>query len=146
MSTAASRNSLDQKSILRVILATLDATGASAPCNSTIGPGTYVTGAGLQTTVAAATLQSSVGSTSGTTTYLSGFAVSGTVASAIGANILVTGGVGTTQFFKFGANAPVIVSFNPPLPAAAAGAAIVVTVDSVASGNAMALAAWGSRL
>lgn len=89
--------------------------------------------------VAAATL---VG-VAGKTAYLSGFQISGAGATAgLPVLVTVTGLLGGTLTFIYTAvagvllgNAPLVVKFDPPLPAAAAAGNIVVSCPALGAGN-----------
>jgi len=86
-------------------------------------------------------------------TYISGFAVSGGGATAASVISVTVTGLSNSQSLAFdlpipaGATAgviPLVVNFDPPLPASADNAAIVVNVPSFGAGNTKASAsAWG---
>lgn len=93
--------------------------------------------------VAAAAAVATLTGTATTTVYLSGFQITGAGATA-GAAVTVTvagllGGTRSwTYVFATGvavANTPLIVSFDPPLPAAAVNTAIVVTCPASGAGG-----------
>lgn len=78
-----------------------------------------------------------------TTAYISGFEVTGAGATA-GLPVIVTvaGLLGGTRSYIYTAavgalvpNSPLLVSFNPPLPASAINTAIVVTCPALGAGN-----------
>lgn len=93
--------------------------------------------------VAAATATATLPATSGKTTYISGFQITGTGATAaLAVNPTVTGLLGGTATYTYAAaagvavaNTPLIVSFNPPLPASATNTTIVVSCPSLGTGN-----------
>lgn len=93
--------------------------------------------------VAAASAVATLPAASGKTTYISGFSVVGS--GATGASVVdvtVSDGTWTLTYplaVVAGAtlgNAPLVVTFEPPLPASAANTTIVVTCPSLGSGNA----------
>lgn len=81
--------------------------------------------------------------TATTTAYISGFEVTGTGATAaLAATVTVAGLLGGTRHYTYAfaagvavGNAPLIVQFNPPLPAAAVNTAIVVTCPASGAGG-----------
>lgn len=87
---------------------------------------------------AVATLSGSLG-----TTYISGFEVTGGGATAAAlVSVTVAGLIGGTATYTIGVvagasapNAPLVVTFNPPIPASAVNTAIVVTVPALGAGN-----------
>ncbi|WP_448953070.1 hypothetical protein [Labrys neptuniae] len=93
--------------------------------------------------VAAGTATATLPGAAGKTTYISGFEITGggaTAGSIVTAT--VTGTLGGTLSYNIavptGATtgiSPLVVEFNPPLPASAANAAIAVAVPSFGAGN-----------
>jgi hypothetical protein len=86
------------------------------------------------------------------TTYICGFAAtSGGATAAAVVNLTVTNIVTGTMSYTYGANtgagvptAPLVVQFNPCLPANAANTTIVVSMPSLGTGNTnAAVNAWG---
>lgn len=83
--------------------------------------------------------------------YLAGFAVTGLGATGAGSITVTTTGLANNLSFVVpipagatAAVAPLVVQFNPPLPASAVNTAIVVLVPSFGAGNTTASAsAWG---
>lgn len=81
--------------------------------------------------------------TSTTTVYISGFEVTGSGATAaLPVTVTVAGLLGGTQSYTYGfaagvlvGNLPLVVDFDPPLPAAAINTAIVVTCPASGSGG-----------
>jgi hypothetical protein len=77
------------------------------------------------------------------TAYITGFDVTGSGATAGSAvSVTVAGLLGGTATYTLtvatgatAANAPMIIAFNPPLPASAANTAIVVTCPALGAGN-----------
>lgn len=77
------------------------------------------------------------------TNYLSGFEItSGGATAASLVDVTVTGLLGGTATYVLGVvagaaapNAPLVVQFNPPIPASAANTAIAVNVPSLGAGN-----------
>lgn len=126
------------------------------------GPGyptTQASGAvGLQANsgnVAAAVATATLAGAAGVTTYLSGFAF--TYAGATAASVVtgtITGLLGGTQSFTVpvptGATSggiPIVIDYNPPIPASATNTSIVVSVPSLGAGNTNAtVSAWGYRV
>jgi|SRR5882672_6106888 len=75
-------------------------------------------------------------------TYISGFEVTadGATAAAAGVNVTVTNTVGGTLTYSFGVatlgnQQPLIVEFNPPIPANALNTTIVVSMPTLGAGN-----------
>lgn len=104
------------------------------------------------TVAASANNQTLVGAAS-KRTYIAGFAVSGGGATAASVITVTVTGLSNSQSLSFsvpipaGATAavvPLILTFDPPLPAASDNANIVVNVPSFGAGNTSASAsAWG---
>lgn len=89
------------------------------------------------------------------TTYITGFQVTGGGATAASlAAVTVTGLIGGTATYIVGVvagatapNTPLVVTFNPPIPASAANTAIVVTAPALGAGNTnSAVVAHGYRV
>lgn len=82
----------------------------------------------------------------GLTNYLTGFEItSGGATAAALALVTIVGLLGGTLTYVLGvvagvaaANAPLLVTFNPPLPASAVNTAITLTVPALGSGNTQA--------
>lgn len=93
--------------------------------------------------VAAASAVATLPAASGKTTYISGFSVVGSGATAASVvDVTVSDGTWTLTYplavvagVTLG-NAPLVVTFEPPLPASAANTTIIVTCPSLGSGNA----------
>jgi hypothetical protein len=93
--------------------------------------------------VAAAEASATLTPSATTTAYVSGFEVTGAGAtSAAVVTVTVAGLLGGTRHYTYtfpaGATVactPLVVAFNPPLPASAANTAIVVTCPSGGAGN-----------
>lgn len=93
--------------------------------------------------VANAAAVATLASAAGLTTYCSGFEITGggaTAAALVAAT--VAGLIGGTATYTVGVvagatapNAPLLVTFNPPIPASAVNTAIVVTVPALGAGN-----------
>lgn len=100
---------------------------------------------------AVATLAAAVGKT----TYISGCAITSTGAT-IGAvvNVTIVGVITGTMTLNYAAPAgvsamgtPLILNFNPPIPASATNTTIVVTLPALGAGNTnAAVTAWGYQL
>lgn len=97
---------------------------------------------------AAAALAPALAAVAGKTNYISGFEVTGggATAGAVVA-VTVTGVLGGTLNYVFAAPTgatvgatPLVVTFNPPLPASAVNTAITVNVPSLGAGNTNAAA------
>jgi hypothetical protein len=92
--------------------------------------------------VAAASAVATLTATTGKTAYITHFRCTGTGSTtAVGADITVAGPT-TSEIYVMGfasgatvANVPVDVTFNPPLPAAAAATNITVTMATGGTGN-----------
>lgn len=93
--------------------------------------------------VAAAAAVATLAGVAGKTTYLAGFEITGAGAT-IGAvvSVTVTGVLGGTLTYTYNAiagallpNTPLIIDFDPPLPASAVNTAIVVSCPSLGTGN-----------
>lgn len=105
--------------------------------------------------VANASAAATLGAASSKLTYITGFTVTagGATAAAL-VNGTITGLIGGTRTFTYGAPAgvavlatPLTVNFNPPIPANATNVAIVVTVPALGSGNTnAAVSAQGYRV
>lgn len=107
----------------------------------------YPTGAAAVTggsgNVAAAAAVATLTATATTTAYISGFEVTGAGATAASiVAVTVSGLLGGSRVYNLpipaGATvgiAPLVVAFNPPLPALAINTNIVVTVASAGAGN-----------
>lgn len=105
--------------------------------------------------VAAATATATLAGAAAATTYISGFEITGAGATAASVVVAtVTGVIGGTMSHVIAVPAgvavgitPLIVEFNPPLPASAANTAIVVSVPSLGAGNTnAAVVAHGYRI
>lgn len=93
--------------------------------------------------VANAQAQASLPATAGKTTYITGFQVTGggaTLAALV--NAALTGILGGPLNYSYGGlagilslNQPLIVQFNPPLPASAMNQAITLTLPALGAGN-----------
>lgn len=105
--------------------------------------------------VAAATASATIPAVAGKTTYISGFSITGAGATT-GAvvNPTVTNLAGGTATFTYTAatgatvgNNPLIVDFDPDLPASAVNTAIVVSCPSLGAGNTNnTVSAWGYQI
>jgi len=118
--------------------------------NVTLTGGPYQTAqtpiTGHSGNVGNATATATLTGTSSTTTYISGFQceAGGATAAAI-ANITVSGVIGGNMTYSLGTPTgvtltatPLIVKFDPPVPAAAANTTIVVTMTTLGIGNVIA--------
>lgn len=93
--------------------------------------------------VAAAEAAATLTGAAAKTTYITGFQVTGSGATAaLPVSVTVTGLLGGTATYAYTAvagatlaNQPLIVSFNPPLPASAVNTNIVVTCPTLGAGN-----------
>lgn len=108
-----------------------------------------------QTAGAAGTLAPSLAAAAGKTTYCSGFSITGagaTAASVVVAQLQNTLGGSLSYVIAVPAGAtlgvtPIIVQFNPPIPANATNQAITLNVPSFGAGNTNAAAViWGYTL
>lgn len=111
---------------------------AAAPYSAAQTP--LIAGSG---NVANASAVATLTGTATTTVYIAGFEITGggaTAASVV--TVTVAGLLGGTRSYTYGAvagagvpNAPLVVAFNPPLPASAINTPIVVTCPALGSGN-----------
>lgn len=93
--------------------------------------------------VAAASAVATLTGISTTTVYLSGFEITGSGATAaLPVSVTVSGLLGGSRIYTYNfaagvlvGNTPLIVTFDPPLPASAINTAIAVTCPSGGSGN-----------
>jgi hypothetical protein len=93
--------------------------------------------------VAAASAAATLTPLATTTAYIAGFEVTGSGATAaLPVTVTVAGLLGGTRSYTYNfaagvlvGNTPLIVAFDPPLPASAINTAIVVTCPSGGSGN-----------
>lgn len=149
MSTAASRNALDGANTKRIIQ--VDSSGVEwqrIPTGSITSTGVQIASGG------ATAMSSTLAAAAGKTTRLGGFAVTG-LGATLGSSVLVTvtGLVTGTQNFVFGyptgvavPAAPLILRFNPPIPASVPSQAVIVNVPALGSGSvAAAVSAWGDQ-
>lgn len=93
--------------------------------------------------VANAAAVATLAAAAGKTTYISGFEITGggaTAASLVTATVV--GLLGGTASYTIGVvagatapNSPLVVEFNPPIPASAPNTAIVVTVPALGAGS-----------
>lgn len=92
---------------------------------------------------AAAQITATMPAVAGQTNYITGFEITagGATAAAV-VDATVAGLLGGTATYVYGAPAgagvpatPLVVTFNPPIPASAANVAIVVTLPSLGAGN-----------
>lgn len=102
--------------------------------------------------VAAASAVATLAPAAGKTTYISGLTITGggaTGASVV--NAVLSGTLGGSLTFNVPVPAgatlgitPIMVQFNPPIPASAANTAIVLTLPTLGAGNLhAAVSAWG---
>lgn len=115
----------------------------------------YVAAATVQvssTTGAAAAQNPVLGNLAGKTTYVAGFSITGAGATAASViSVTVQGTLLGNLNYKIAVPAgatvgitPLIVNFNPPIPANAANASIILNVPSFGAGNTDAAAViWG---
>ncbi len=105
--------------------------------------------------VAAATATATLAAAAAKTTFICGFTATGGGATAAAVvNLTVTNGVSGTMTYTFGAQAgagvptpPLVVQFNPCVPANAINTTIVVSMPSLGTGNTnAAVNAWGFQL
>lgn len=93
--------------------------------------------------VANASAAATLAAAAGKTTYITGFEItSGGATAASLVSATVAGLLGGTATYTYGCvagatapNAPLIVSFVPPMPASAVNTAIVVTLPALGAGN-----------
>lgn len=93
--------------------------------------------------VANASAVATLAAAAGTTTYITGFEITGAGATAgLVVNPTVVGTIGGTMTYTYAAatgalvaNTPLIVEFNPAIPASAVNTTIVVTVPALGVGN-----------
>lgn len=93
--------------------------------------------------VANASAAATLTGTATTTVYISGFEVTGSGStSGLPVTVTVAGLLGGTRSYTYSfiagaliANVPLLVQFNPPLPASAVNTAIVVTCPAGGTGN-----------
>ena len=105
--------------------------------------------------VAAATATATLPAAASKTTYIAGFVCSsGGATAAATVNVTATNTIGGTLTFCHGAqagagvpSAPLVVMFDPPLPANALNTTIPVSMPSLGAGNTQAsVSAWGYQL
>jgi hypothetical protein len=105
--------------------------------------------------VAAAVATATLAAAAGKTTYIAGFTcTSGGATAAATVSVTVSNTIGGTMTFNHGAQAgagvpspPLVVIFDPPLPASALNTAIAVSMPSLGTGNTQAAVnAWGYQL
>lgn len=121
-----------------LVLALLIAARAQAQTQPHAFPVTAASG-----NVAAAPAIATLPGTPGLTTFISGFEITASGATAASCvNATVAGVVSGSLTYSFcapaGATAeapPLIVNFNPPIPAASVNTAIIVTLPSLGAGN-----------
>jgi hypothetical protein len=97
----------------------------------------------VSATTAAAANNQSIPARAGKTAYISGFGLTGLGATAAaGVSVTVTGVQGGTLQYTIAAvagvtliNTPLVVEYDPPLPASAPNTAITVNVPTYGSGN-----------
>lgn len=105
-------------------------------------------------TGAATALNCTLAKSAGKMTYLQGFAVSGLGATAAGSIQITTTGLVSELTFTLPIPAgvtvgvtPLIVTFNPPIPASGANVDVVLNVPSFGGGSTVASAsAWGYKI
>lgn len=93
--------------------------------------------------VAAGAAVATLAAVAGRTTYITGFEITSSGATAaLVVNPTITGTVTGTLTYVYAAvagvtliNQPLVVTFNPPIPASAINTAIVVTLPSLGAGN-----------
>jgi len=105
-------------------------------------------------TAAAGAMTATLAAAAGVRNHLAGFAITGLGATgASSVEVITTGLAGTQLKFRLGIPAgatvaitPLVVPFDPPLPASADNTAITIAVPSFGSGNtSAAISAWGYR-
>jgi hypothetical protein len=105
--------------------------------------------------VAAGVATATLAAAAGKTTYIAGFTcTSGGATAAATVNVTVSNTIGGTLTFNHGAqagagvpSAPLVVIFDPPIPANALNTAIAVSMPSLGAGNTnAAVNAWGYQL
>lgn len=129
-------------------MATVSISGVDKPVMLVRGVGSpYVEGATAliagSGNVANASAAATLTGTATTTVYISGFEVTGSGATAaLPVTVTVAGLLGGTRSYTYNfasgalvGNTPLIVHFNPPLPASAINTAIVVTCPAGGAGN-----------
>lgn len=159
MTITASNDSFTYKSPRNDIERPADLVGVVNPNGSAIGSQPYPTGqTALSNGSANMANQAAVATLTGaalTTVYLAGFEVHGAGATAgLAVGVTVAGLLGGTRTYAYVfetgvavGNNPIVVAFDPPLPAAAVNTAIVVTCPaSGAGGTANTVNAHGFHL
>lgn len=130
----------------------LDANGNLLTASGTVGPGGATAVANSSGNVANASAVATLAAAPAKTTYISGLTITGAGATAASVvTAALTGLLGGTVSFTIAAPAgvavgiaPLMVAFNPPLPASAVNTAIVLTLPALGSGNTnAAVSAWG---
>jgi hypothetical protein len=131
----------------------LNPAGQAVACSTAGSPGTMITASSGN--VAAATATATLAAVGNKTTFICGLAATGGGATAAAVvNLTVTNVVTGTMTYTFGANtgagvptAPLVVQFNPCVPANATNTTIVVSMPSLGTGNTnAAVNAWGFQL
>jgi hypothetical protein len=128
--------------MIRILIAVLLLLANALPAFAVaISPGTPITA--TSGNIAAATATATLAAVSNQTTYISGFQITGSGAAA-GLPVIctVTGVVGGPLSYIYSAaagvlveNTPLIVQYDPPIPATAVNVAIVVSCPTLGSGN-----------
>jgi hypothetical protein len=114
--------------------------GADAPGGIPVGATMFTAASG---NVANASAAATITATAAVLGYCTGFTITAAGATAASiVNATVTGLIGGTMTFTFGAaagatvmSAPLVVSFPKPIPASAVNTAIVVTLPALGAGN-----------
>jgi hypothetical protein len=137
-------------------VATGQMVGLQADDHGTLRTGRVPLGVALTAAanVAAGANNQTLGAAANKMTYLAGFAVTGLGATAAGSITVTTTGLTADLSFVLpipaGVTAgvtPLVVTFDPPIPASAVNTAIVINVPSFGGGNTTASAsAWGFRV
>jgi hypothetical protein len=122
----------------------LNSSGQAQPCGTsggTSGGQTPIQGNGTGTTGA---VVGTLTSTAGHTAFICGFSVSSTGTGSIGP-ITVAGLLGGSQIYQLtaGQPTPLIVQYNPCLPASAVNTNITTTTTADASATAVDVNSWG---
>jgi len=136
--------------VLLCLLALPAVAVAQVPPTGTTFPGVQVTASSGN--VAAATATATLTAVANKVTYICGLqATAGGATAAAVVTLTVTNLASGTMSFTYGANtgagvptAPLVVPFNPCLPASAVNTTIVVSMPSLGTGNTNAtVSAWG---
>lgn len=130
----------------------LDASGNLLIATGGVGPTGSTPVANSSGNVANSSAVATLAGAAGKTTYISGLTITGSGATAASVvTAALSGLLGGTLSFTVSAPvgvavgfAPIVISFNPPLPASTLNTAIVLTLPALGAGNTnAAVSAWG---